>query len=168
MSFEINTPSSSEKEQRAKRVSDSLTEQSHILFHRFLNPNGRLYGGQLLEWLDELASIVAMRHCEHQVVTAAIDHLDFKDGAILGETIFMKGYITYVGRTSMEVRIDSYKEDRSGMRRPINRAFFVMVAIDEDQHPIPVPGLIVEGWQQQMEYDAGKARQMERKARNNP
>ena len=49
------------------------------------------------------------------------------------------------GRSSMEVRIDTYAEKLDGTRKMINRAYFVMVGTDENQNPIEVPGLIVEG-----------------------
>lgn len=49
---------------RMKRVEDSVTEQSHLLFPRELNANGRLFGGRLLEWIDETAGLVAKRHAE--------------------------------------------------------------------------------------------------------
>ena len=91
-----------------KRVEDSETEQSHLLFPRSLNANGRLFGGQLLEWIDEIAGLVAKRHAQCNVVTVAIVNMHFKAGAIQGDTIYQRGHLTYVGRSSMEVRIDSY------------------------------------------------------------
>lgn len=152
-------------ERRMKRVEDSVTEQSHLLFPKELNANGRLFGGKLLEWIDETAGLVAKRHAECNVVTAAIDNMHFKAGAQVGDTVYLKGYLTYVGRSSMEVRIDSYVEKLDGIRYMINRAYFVMVATDEEQRPIPVPGLIVEGISAQMEWDAAIKRQKLRKKR---
>ena len=113
-----------------KHVEDSLTEQTYLVMHRHINGYGRLFGGQLLAWIDELAGIVAKRHCVSEVTTACIDQLNFKHPVLLNETLVMIGRITYVGKTSMEVRIDSYVEDLNGMRRMINRAYVVMVAID--------------------------------------
>lgn len=150
---------------RMKRVADSMTEQSHLLFPRSLNANGRLFGGQLLEWIDETAGIVAKRHAECNVVTVAIDNMHFKEGATEADTIYMKGYLTYVGRSSMEVRIDTYAEKLDGTRRMINRAYFVMVGTDAHQKPIQVPGLIVEGVNQQIEWETAKRRQELRKER---
>ena len=122
-----------EAERQEKRVSDSCTEQVHILFPANLNHTDRLYGGQLLAWLDEIAAVVAARHSMSGVVTASIDRLDFKAGASRGDTVYIRGFLTYVGRTSMEVRLDSYVEDmKDGKRRLINTAFFVMVAVDEN------------------------------------
>ena len=148
-----------------KRVADSVTEQSHLLFPRALNANGRLFGGQILEWIDETAGLVAKRHAECNVVTVAIDNMYFKAGAQVGDTVYMKGHLTYVGNSSMEVRIDSYAEKLDGTRRMINRAYFVMVATDENQHPIQVPGLRIEGINEEIEWEAAKKRQELRKQR---
>lgn len=151
---------------KMKRVEDSLTEQSHLLFPRSLNANNRLFGGQLLEWIDETAGIVAKRHAECNVVTVAIDNMYFKAGATEADTVYLRGRLTYVGRSSMEVRIDSYAEKLDGTRKMINRAYFVMVGTDENQKPVEVPGLIVEGVTEEIEWEAAKKRQELRKQRN--
>lgn len=150
----------------AKHVEDSLTEQTYLVMHRHINGYGRLFGGQLLAWIDELAGIVAKRHSESEITTACIDQLNFKHPVMLNETVVMIGRITYVGKTSMEVRIDSYVESFNGMRRMINRAYVVMVAIDiETGKSKPVPGLIVETEAQRAEWEGGKRRTELRKQR---
>ena len=122
-----------------------MTEQTYLLMHRHINGYGRLFGGQLMQWIDELAGIVS--------------------GAYLNDTIVLIGRITYVGRTSMEVRVDTYVEDLEGMRRVINRAYVVMVAIDEEGHAVEVPGLIVESESEKAEWEAGQKRYALRKQR---
>lgn len=123
-----------------KRVEDSQTEQTYLMRPIYLNEYGNLFGGQLMEWIDEIASIVAMRHSEADITTACIDNLNFKEGATVNDVIVLRGKITYVGRTSMEVRVDTYVESRHGIRKVINRAYVVMVAVDEHHHPIPGSG----------------------------
>ena len=154
-----------EEGRKMKRVSDSLTEASRLIIPADLNSSGRLFGGRLLEWLDEMAGIVAKRHAECSVVTAAIDNLHFKEGATVSDTIFMRGYVTWVGRSSMEVRVDTFAEKLTGIRVLINRAYFVMVGLDENTSPHLVPGLIVEGPNEEMEWESGKRRQALRKQR---
>ena len=128
-----------------KTVSFSRTEQVHVIKPCDLNGGGRLFGGALLSMLDEIAGIVAKRHSGcNNVTTAAIDHLDFKDGAYVNDLLVIIGYVTYTGNTSMEVRIDTYVENNEGMRHPINRAFFVMVAMGANNRPTKVPPLIIE------------------------
>ena len=149
-----------------KRVEDSLTEQTYLVMHKHINGYGRLFGGQLMAWIDELAGIVSQRHAASQITTACIDQLNFKHPVMLGETLVMIGRITYVGTTSMEVRIDSYVENLDGMRRMINRAYVVMVAIDEKTGKAkPVPGLIVETESQKAEWEGGIRRTQLRKQR---
>ena len=77
------------------------------------------------------------------------------------------GRLTYVGKSSMEVRIDTYAEALDGTRNMINRAYFVMVGTDAEQNPVEVPGLIVEGVTQEIEWEAGKKRAELRKIRRN-
>ena len=149
-----------------KRVEDSLTEQTYLVMLKHINGYGRLFGGQLMAWIDELAGIVSQRHSGSQITTACIDQLNFKHAVMLGDTLVMIGRITYVGTSSMEVRIDSYVEDLEGMRRMINRAYVVMVAIDEKTGKAkPVPGLIVETESQKAEWEGGIRRTQLRKQR---
>lgn len=149
-----------------KRVEDSLTEQTFLVMHKHINGYGRLFGGQLMAWIDELAGIVSKRHSESEITTACIDQLNFKQPVMLNDTLVMIGRITYVGKSSMEVRIDSYVESLNGMRRLINRAYVVMVAIDEKTGKTKqVPGLIIETEAQRAEWEGGKRRTELRKHR---
>ncbi len=148
-----------------KRVEDSLVEQAHLLFPTHLNGAGRLFGGQLLMWIDEVSGIVAKRHSESNIITAAIDNLQFKEGAYAGETVVLVGRLTHVGNSSMEVRVDTYVETLDGMRRPINRAYIVMVAHDENGVPKRVPRLLLETPGQRAEWEGAERRQVLRKQR---
>lgn len=140
---------------QAKRVADSLTEQVQIIMPTHSNGAERLFGGQLVEWIDIVASVVARRHSGCNITTAAIDNLLFKQGAFINNTLVLIGRITYVGRTSMEVRVDTYVEDLSGTRKVVNRAYLVIVAIDEKGLPTEVPGLILETEAERAEWESG-------------
>lgn len=136
-----------------RTVSYSRTEQVHLVQPADLNGGGRLFGGNLLKMIDEVAAIVAMRHTGLKTVTtASIDHLLFKSGAYVNDLIVLIGHMTYTGRTSMEVRVDTYVEKGNGMRYPINRAFVTLVALDRENKPTPIPRLILENEIQEEEY----------------
>ena len=142
-----------------RTVSYSKSEQVHIVQPADINAGGRLFGGTLLKMIDELAAIVAMRHAGVKTVTtAAIDNLVFKSGAYAGDMIVLVGYITHTGRTSMEVRVDTYVERSDGMRHSINRAYMVMVAMDDNNKPTPVPQLILENEFQEEEFHLAQKR----------
>ncbi len=124
-----------------------------------MNAAGRLFGGMLMQWLDEVAGLVAKRHTRSNIITASVDNLHFIHGAYQGEMVVIIGRVTYVGNTSLEVRVDTYVEHlEDGMRHPINRAYFTMVALDENDKPTRVPGLILETESEKAEWEAGKKR----------
>lgn len=149
-----------------KTVQDSQTEQVYIIRSQHINPQGRLFGGYLMQWIDEMAGIVSRRHSGKSVTTASVDNLSFKAGAYQNDMVVLVGKLTYVGRTSMEVRVDTYVEDYDGKRKNINRAYIVMVAIDEDGNPVRVPGLAIETEAEQAEWSAGEKRYQLRKQRS--
>ena len=148
-----------------KKVEDSLTEQQYLICPAHINHYGRLFGGQLLKWIDELAGIVAIRHSGATVTTAAIDNLRFQAPAYAGEMIVLQGMVTYVGRSSMEIRVDTYREALDGTREMINRAYIDMVAINCKGQPIEVPDLCLETDEQEAEYEAAKKRKQMRQQR---
>ena len=148
-----------------KRVEDSKTEQTYLIMHRHINGYGRLFGGQLLQWIDEIAGIVSKRHAGVETTTASIDNLNFKAAAFLNDMVVLIGRLTYVGSSSMEVRVDTYVEGLDGIRRVINRAHVVMVALDENGYPIKVPGLQIETEAEKAEWESGEKRYKLRKQR---
>lgn len=150
---------------QAKKVSESFTEQQYLICPAHINHYGRLFGGQLLKWIDELAGIVAIRHCGATVTTAAIDNLQFQAPAYTGDMIVLQGMVTYVGRTSMEVRVDTYREALDGKREMINRAYIDMVCINCKGEPTEVPDILLESEEQRQEYEAAKKRKQMRKQR---
>ena len=117
-----------------KRVEDSRVETVHIIRPNHLNAAGRLFGGMLMQWLDEVAGMVAKRHTRANVITASVDNLRFIHGAYKGEMVVIVGKVTYVGTTSMEVRVD------------------------EDDKPKQVPRLILETEAQRAEWKAAEKR----------
>ena len=148
-----------------KSVNESKAEQVFIVRAPHINGYGRLFGGQLMQWIDELAGIVCRRHSEMGVTTAAIDNLNFKDAAYQNDMIVLKGKLTYIGKTSMEVRVDTFIENSKGMRRCINRAYVVMVAIDHTGKPMEVPRLKLETENERIEWNGGEKRYQLRKSR---
>ena len=142
-----------------RTVDYSKTEQVHLIQPADLNGGNRLFGGALLNWIDEVAAIVAMRHAGVKTVTtASIDQLEFKAGAYMNDLIVLIGYVVYTGKTSMEVRVDTYVESTDGMRRVINRANIILVALDENDRPTNIPQLILENDIQREEFLQAKQR----------
>lgn len=147
-----------DKTENRKTVAQSRTEQVQIVSLGMLNGFKRLFGGKLMEWIDVVAVVVARRHSGCNVTTAVVDTLQFQGAAYANETLVLDGYVTYVGNTSMEVCVKTYVEELDGRKRLINKAYFVMVAIDDNERPTKVPGLIISSEEEQREWDEAKKR----------
>lgn len=141
-----------------KHPKDSLTESVHIVVPKHLNGGNRLFGGTLLNWIDDVGAVAARRHAGGMVTGASIDNVRFLGPAFQNETIVCVGKVTYVGKTSMEVCVKSYAETLDGERRLINVAYQVAVAIDENGKPVPVPALEPETDEEKAEYENAKKR----------
>lgn len=149
-----------------KRVADSITTDVEILMPSNLNGYERLFGGQLMQWIDVVAAVAARRHSGCEVTTGCVDYLEFLSPAYVNETLLLEARVTYVGTTSMEVRVDTFVEALNGEKRRVNRAYIVMVALDtETRKPTPVPPLLLETEEDHAEWAAGMERMKARKKR---
>lgn len=148
-----------------KTVSDSRIEQIFQVRPEHMNGSGRLFGGRLMEWIDEIAGLVGSRHSQGNVVTASVDNLKFIRGAYQNDIIVLIGHVTFAGKTSMEVRVDTYVESFDGIRRPINRAYLTLVAVDAEGKPRKIPGLKIETESERAEWEAGIKRKEMRQQR---
>ena len=118
-----------------------------------------------MQWIDEVAGIVAKRHSMSNVTTASVDNLTFLHGAYQNDMVVIKGKITWVGSSSMEVCVDTYVENQNGTRHRINNAHFMMVALDENDMPVKVPRLILQTEDEELAWAHGVERQKIRKMR---
>ena len=149
----------------SKTVDDSRVETVHIVRPNHLNGANRLFGGILMQWIDEVAGIVAKRHSMSNVTTASVDNLTFLHGAYQNDMIVIKGKLTWVGTSSMEVCVDTYVETLDGQRDRINNAHFMMVALDENNKPVPVPKLILQTEDEHLAWAHGEERRRIRNQR---
>ncbi len=104
------------------------------------NSQGTVFGGVLLSMIDESAAVVARRHSRRDVVTAHMDQVDFEEPVRVGQLAEVTARLVATGRTSMKIAVEAYGEDfRTGRRWRCTRATVVMVALDDDHRPTPVP-----------------------------
>ena len=143
----------------ARMPNESLVETVHIVRPNHLNGANRLFGGILMQWIDEVAAIVAKRHSKCNVTTASVDNLTFLHGAYQNDMVVIKGKITWVGKSSMEVCVDTYVENRQGERHRINNAHFMLVALDDNGKPVCVPRLILQTEDEHLAWQHGEERQ---------
>lgn len=99
----------------------------------------RLFGGQIMAWIDVVGAVAARRYTHTAVTTVCIDNLMFLKPAYLNDTVVQEAQVTWTGRTSLEVRVDSMVERLDGSRELINQAYVVFVALDDQDRPAAVP-----------------------------
>ena len=110
-----------------------------IVFPTDTNSMGTLFGGRALSLMDRLAFVVASRFSRKPVVTACSEKVEFRTPVKTGNLVELVGRIARVGRTSITVEIDMYAEDLlSGDRSLCTTGQFVLVAVGDDGHPVPI------------------------------
>ncbi|MBR2811466.1 MAG: acyl-CoA thioesterase [Solobacterium sp.] len=141
-----------------------ITTGVQIVLAQHCNGNAipRLFGGQLMSWIDVVGAVAARRYAGHAVTTVCVDNLTFLKPAYLNDIIVQKAYVTWAGNTSLEVCVDSYVEREGKPRELINRAYAVFVAIDENDRPIKVPEYIPETQEEIDDYAAAAERKIMR------
>ena len=150
----------------ARRVQDSLVEMTEIVLPEDTNSKGRVFGGRVLALVDKCAAIVALRHARTDVLTAALDSVDFRSGVHVGHVLVLHGRINEVFRSSMEIEVEVYSEEPStGLRRLTTRAFVTMVSMGPDQRPCPAPPLATSGAEEEARARAAAERRRARLTR---
>jgi acyl-CoA hydrolase len=93
--------------------------------------------------------------------------MTFEEPIYVGNMITLTAELTYVGRTSMEVRVAVEAEDPlAGSTVFTNMAYLVFVAIDLQGRPRPVPPLVIETPEEKLRFEQAQERQAERKRRH--
>jgi acyl-coenzyme A thioesterase 9 len=121
--------------------------------------------GKLFEIIDMLAGDVAGRHCHGcdesiTIVTASVDGMNVTNEDILvDKDLILQGYITYAGRSSMEIHVNLLSDDKL-----VACTQFIMVARHgADGAAFHIPGLALNNQKQIDEYERGGIRASERK-----
>lgn len=144
---------------QTKTPEQSKTIMTDLVLPSETNPLNNLFGGELLARMDRCASISARRHSRRIVVTASVNHVAFNRSVPLGSVVTVEAKVSRAFKTSMEVFLDVWIEDReSGLRDKANEAIYTFVAVDETGRPTTVPEISPETELEQQRYDAALRR----------
>lgn len=151
-----------------KAVRESQTDITQMVLPNDANPLGNILGGAVMHLVDITGAIAAHRHSSTYVVTASIDHMDFRSPIRVGEIIILKASVNRVFRSSMEVGVKVFREDVfTGQQKHTSSAYLTYVAIDRDGSLKPVPKVIPETAEEKRRYrEAGKRRRWRLKQRD--
>ncbi|MBD3636129.1 MAG: acyl-CoA thioesterase [Crocinitomicaceae bacterium] len=144
---------------KTRTPKETLAIQTKVVLPHETNSLGKLFGGALLAWMDEIAAVSAHRHSKRVVVTASINNVSFGEPIDLGAIVTLEAKVSRAYSSSMEVIIDVFVEDRlTGDRVQSNQAIYTFVAVDQNGGPINVPELIPETEEEKKRYDAALRR----------
>ncbi|MBZ5671071.1 MAG: acyl-CoA thioesterase [Acidobacteriia bacterium] len=150
---------------KGKTVAESVVEMVEVVLPNDANSLGNMLGGKVMHLIDIAGAVAAHRHARSQVVTAAVDNLDFLYPIRVGELVVLRAHITRAFRTSLEAEVRVYREDYlTGERRQTSSAFVTYVALDAAGKPKEVPPLIPRTREERRRYREALERRRQRLA----
>ncbi len=147
-------------------VRESRCVKTARIFPNDVNNHNTLFGGKLMSYIDDIASISAARHCRRSVVTASTDSVDFLHPIRPSDAVSLESFVTWTGTSSMEVFVKVVKEDlMSGERTIAATSFLTFVALDDNNKPVSVPSVIPETEEEKKLHETAPDRAEMRKRR---
>jgi acyl-CoA hydrolase len=144
---------------KSKRAVETLAITTKIVLPNDTNTLGNLFGGQLLAWMDVIASVSAHRHSKRVVVTASVNNVSFQKPIKHASIITLEAKVSRAFNSSMEIFVDVFVEDQvTGVLEKSNEAIYTFVAVDQNGGPIQVPELIPETEQEKERYEGALRR----------
>lgn len=144
---------------KARKASETLSITTKVVLPNDTNPLGNLFGGELLAWMDVIASVSAHRHCKRVVVTASVNNVSFQQPIQQSSIVTLEAKVSRAFNSSMEVFVDVFVEDPvKGTRIKCNEAIYTFVAVDQNGGPIEVPDIIPETEEEKMRYEGALRR----------
>lgn len=131
---------------RARRkVSESKSVLARVMMPQDANNLGNVFGGTILNLVDEIAYVAATRHCHKPAVTASVDRMAFLSPVRIGDLVTLHAMVNAAWHTSMEVGVSVTAEDmNTGEVRHTGSSYVTVVALDRNGKPTLVPELVLE------------------------
>jgi acyl-CoA hydrolase len=128
-----------------KFARESRCYKTSRVFPSDVNNHNTLFGGKLMSYIDDIASIAAAKHCRQFVVTASTDSVDFLHPIHPTDSVCLESFVTWTGRSSMEVFVKVITENLlTGVRGIAATSFITFVALDDLRRPVQVPEVVPE------------------------
>jgi len=104
------------------------------------NAAGDIFGGWVMAQMDLACGIRAAERAKGRVVTAAVKEMSFAKPVRIGDTLSVYTQVTRVGRTSMTLKVEAWAQRYlTHQMDKVTDAEFIMVALDHEGRPKPVP-----------------------------
>ncbi|MEK6982898.1 MAG: acyl-CoA thioesterase [Candidatus Micrarchaeota archaeon] len=140
-----------------QKISLGQAEVTDVVMPGQTNHYGNFFGGLLVAQMDKTAGIAATRYCQTDNVTASIGKIVFTKPVRLGEVVVTHARVTYVGKTSMLLKVTAHSENPKGERKEVvESAYMVFVAIEKNGKPKSVPEPVLETKEERELFEEGR------------
>jgi len=121
------------------RIKAAESRMFKVVFPPITNHYDTLFGGMVMQIMDEAAFITATRYSRLRMVTVSSEKIDFKKAIPGGVMIEAVASVFHVGNTSMKVKVEIFMEEMySTKRESAVEGLFTFVAVDEEHKPVPI------------------------------
>ncbi|KAJ7420431.1 Acyl-coenzyme A thioesterase 12 [Willisornis vidua] len=107
------------------------------------NHHGNTFGGQIMAWMETVASISASRLCHSYPVLKSVNMFKFWGPSFVGDRLVFRAIVNNTFHNSVEVgvRVEAYdcEEWIKDQPRHINSAFLIFSAVNDKGELIPFP-----------------------------
>jgi acyl-CoA hydrolase len=121
-----------------------MTENNKISFQFISEPTdinfgGKVHGGMVMKWIDQIAYTCARNWAETYCVTVYVGGIRFLKPISIGEVIKINAYVIYTGNTSIHIAVDVYSRnfDQKEFEKKTH-CVIVFVSVDENGKPVQV------------------------------
>ncbi|NXL62592.1 ACO11 thioesterase, partial [Chordeiles acutipennis] len=158
------SPRETELETRDGSVSvpaeKTRVESVELVLPPHANHQGNTFGGQIMAWMENVATIAASRLCHAHPTLRAIEMFHFRGPSQVGDRLVLKAIVNNAFKNSMEVGVcaEAYGQEMSVSRRHINSAFMTFVVLDEEGRPRSLPMVAPELGDGERRYREASAR----------
>ncbi len=117
----------------------SQTQQYRVVFPKHLNSNGTFFGGEAMQWLDEVAFITATRYSRQRMITVKIENIRFIKPIMPNTIVEITGEIVKAGNVKLYIKIEVFSEEMySQHREKAMEADFIFASCNDDLIPVPL------------------------------
>lgn len=121
------------------KIQNSITKVFKVVFPNTTNHHNTMFGGKVMEMMDEVAFMTATRFARKAFVTVSCDRIDFKKPIPADSLVELIGKVKYVGNTSVKVQVEIFVEEMYAEKREKSvSGNFTLVAINGEKKPTQI------------------------------
>ncbi|XP_057190900.1 acyl-coenzyme A thioesterase 11 [Triplophysa rosa] len=154
----ISEEADSRDEDEAVDTERTRVESVELVLPPHANHQVNTFGGQIMAWMENVATIAASRLCNAHPTLRTIDMFYFRGPSQVGDRLILKAIVNNTFKNSMEVGVCAEAYQGEEPLRHINSAFMTFEVLDENGRPRPLPTIKPEPQEGKRRYQEALAR----------